>query len=254
MSVAGAQMFLAPDAPRLAAILAHPDDESRIMGGTLARHAVGGWRLGLYCATRGEAGDPSQGADQVGKLREGELEAACRTLGITQVHLGRLPDGGLASVKPSAILEDLVRYLRLFRPVVVLTFGPDGRDGHQDHITIGRLAQEAFDLSGRTDVFGEHAALGLSPWRPDRLYESAVARSVAEQFGWPHATAPDSELVRVDTTDVFDCKVQAVVRDHASQWRLSPWNSKPSEWRARGSEFFRLTRSAAGSSAQDGLL
>lgn len=40
----------------LLAIVAHPDDESFGMGGTLARYAAEGARVTLICATRGEAG------------------------------------------------------------------------------------------------------------------------------------------------------------------------------------------------------
>ena len=43
------------------AVLAHPDDESFGMGGTLALYAAEGTEVHLACATRGEAGtvDPA---------------------------------------------------------------------------------------------------------------------------------------------------------------------------------------------------
>ena len=40
----------------LLAVLAHPDDESFGMGGTLALYASRGARVFLVCATRGEVG------------------------------------------------------------------------------------------------------------------------------------------------------------------------------------------------------
>jgi LmbE family N-acetylglucosaminyl deacetylase len=42
----------------LLVILAHPDDESFAIGGTLAKYAAAGARITLICATRGEAGIP----------------------------------------------------------------------------------------------------------------------------------------------------------------------------------------------------
>ena len=42
--------------PALLVVLAHPDDESFPMGGTLAKYAAQGAEVTLVCATRGEAG------------------------------------------------------------------------------------------------------------------------------------------------------------------------------------------------------
>ena len=41
----------------LLSVLAHPDDESFGMGGTLAKYASEGVDVHLICATRGEAGE-----------------------------------------------------------------------------------------------------------------------------------------------------------------------------------------------------
>src|SRR6185295_19546504 len=43
-------------APRLMAVLAHPDDESLGIGGTLAKYASEGVEVFLLTATRGDAG------------------------------------------------------------------------------------------------------------------------------------------------------------------------------------------------------
>lgn len=245
---------MTPEAGRLVAVLAHPDDESRIMGGTLALHAERGWLVGLYCATRGEAGDPAMAPSEVAAIREAELDAACRTLGVSQLRLGRLADGGVAAADPEAVIEDVVRYLRAFRPDVIVTFGPDGRDGHPDHVAIGRIAAEAFDRSGPPGSHPHHRLLGLDPWPPARLYEAAVPASAAGRSRWPHPTVPDDQLVSVDTAPVFHRKRRAVVEDHASQWRLSPWNLSAAGWKAREIEYFRLARSAGPGGPTQGLL
>ena len=49
-------MDMTINAPALLVILAHPDDESFAMGGTLAKYAAQGVQVTLVCATRGEAG------------------------------------------------------------------------------------------------------------------------------------------------------------------------------------------------------
>lgn len=239
---------------RLVAVFAHPDDESRIVGGTLALHATRGWTVGLYCATRGEAGDPAMAPEAVAALREQELQAACGTLGIVQLHLGRLPDGGLADLDPGPIVEDVIRFLRMFRPDVVITFGPDGRDGHRDHVAMGHIATAAFQRCGSAQHHAEHGALGLAPWTPGRLYHTAMPRSAADCFGWPHPTHPDIELVRIDAASVFERKRKAVTEDHASQYRLSPWKLSAEGWKARESEHFRLAHSTTTETRGDGLL
>lgn len=238
---------------RLAAVLAHPDDESRIMGGTLALAARRGWRVTLYCATAGEAGDPSLAADEVAELRERELGAACRVLGIEQFHLGRLPDGSVADADGEAVVEDIVRHLRTVRPEVVVTFGPDGRTGHPDHVAIGLLTESAFWAAGDPERHPEHRRLGLEPWQAKRLYHTAMARSVAETLGWRHPSFPDDDLVRVAVAETFDVKRRAVVDAHASQWRLSPWNLEAG-WESRAVEHFRLAGVEPGSSRADDLL
>ena len=63
--------------PALMAVLAHPDDESFGMGGTLALYARRGYPVHYVCATRGEAGDVDpqflEGFDSVAERREAEL-------------------------------------------------------------------------------------------------------------------------------------------------------------------------------------
>jgi hypothetical protein len=68
------------------AALAHPDDESFGMGGTLALYAGQGHDVYLICATRGEAGTVAPqhltGFDSIAELRESELRCAAQQLGL----------------------------------------------------------------------------------------------------------------------------------------------------------------------------
>ena len=74
---------------RLLAVVAHPDDETFGMGGTLAHYANNGVRVYLICATRGEVGEVDEkyleGFHTVGELREHELCCAANALGIQKV-------------------------------------------------------------------------------------------------------------------------------------------------------------------------
>src|SRR6478752_7197491 len=83
-------------APRLMAVLAHPDDESLGVGGTLAKYASEGVDVFLLTATRGDGGqyrghpqsDPQHpGPLALAAIRETELRAAAAALGVREVSL-----------------------------------------------------------------------------------------------------------------------------------------------------------------------
>ena len=75
---------------RVMAVLAHPDDESLGVGGTLARCAVEGIQTFLVTATRGENGRHGfsrvVSPEELGQIRERELLAASRVLGLAEVR------------------------------------------------------------------------------------------------------------------------------------------------------------------------
>ena len=159
---------------RLAAIFAHPDDETFATGGTIARYTADGVRCSLYCATDGDAGRssgiPVSSRADLGVLRRNELRAACEILGIAPFVCGGHPDGALQSVDPDQVIGEIVALLRRERPDVVVTFGPEGAPTqHRDHKTISRLATAAFFLAGATTAFPEQLAGGVTPHRPARL-------------------------------------------------------------------------------------
>ena len=81
------------------AVLAHPDDESFGMGGTLALYARQGATVHLVCATRGEAGsvDPRylEGFASIAERRKAELRCAAEKLGLAGVHFLDYRDSGM---------------------------------------------------------------------------------------------------------------------------------------------------------------
>jgi LmbE family N-acetylglucosaminyl deacetylase len=158
---------------RLAAVFAHPDDETFATGGTLARYADAGARISLYVATDGDAGRssgiPFSSREELGRIRRAELLAACPLLGVQHVEHGGHPDGALAAADPDVVIGQIVAFLRREQPQVVLTFGPEGAPtGHRDHRAICRFATSAVLLAG-TAAFPEQLESGLARHRPDRL-------------------------------------------------------------------------------------
>jgi LmbE family N-acetylglucosaminyl deacetylase len=157
---------------KLMCILAHPDDESLGMGGTLAKYAKEGIETYLVTATRGERGRFGDAAvrpalDVVGEVREAELRAACKELGVREVHFLDYIDGDLDLAEPVEVQRRIVGLLRGIRPDVVATFGPDGAYGHPDHIAISQFAAAAVVAAADANFT---AGSGGAPHRVSKLY------------------------------------------------------------------------------------
>src|SRR5256714_15420837 len=87
----------------LMAVHAHPDDESSSTGGVLARYSAEGVRTVVVTCTNGELGDAPGGIKpgdaghdetEVARIRLGELEQACETLGVEHLELLGYHDSG----------------------------------------------------------------------------------------------------------------------------------------------------------------
>ncbi|MBM3143845.1 MAG: GlcNAc-PI de-N-acetylase [Chloroflexi bacterium] len=171
----------------LLAVLAHPDDESFGMGGTLALYAERGVDVHLVCATRGEAGEVGpeylKEYTSIADLRASELRCAAGHLGLKGVHFLNYRDSGMAgspdNEHPDALcaapLEEVAanvaRFIRELKPQVVLTFDPIGGYRHPDHIRIHEAATRACDLAG--DAAFED---GLPPYSPQKLYYHTISK------------------------------------------------------------------------------
>lgn len=137
---------------RLLVVLAHPDDESFIIGGTLARYALAGADITLLCATRGEMGrrlgtPPIATRESLPDLREQELRRACAALGVADLRLMGLRDKTVDYYDPDDLAERIGRVMTELRPQAVITFHEE-RGGHADHCAIGRAATLAHARCG----------------------------------------------------------------------------------------------------------
>ena len=174
---------------RVLAVYAHPDDESFGVGGTLAKFAAQGYQVVLACATRGEAGEISDPAlatpENLGQVREGELRASCRALGIAEPRLLDYRDSGMVGTPdnddprsyhradPETATRQLVSMIRELKPHIVITFEPNGGYGHPDHIAVSKHVTAAFDAAGDAQAYPDAGAA----WQPQRLYYGAIPRS-----------------------------------------------------------------------------
>ncbi|WP_257865656.1 N-acetyl-1-D-myo-inositol-2-amino-2-deoxy-alpha-D-glucopyranoside deacetylase [Gordonia jinghuaiqii] len=181
---------------RLLLVHAHPDDETIMTGGTIARYLAEGVDVRVLTFTLGEEGEvigdewaqlvADGGADQLGGYRILELTRALRALSPTDGPTltprflggaGRWRDSGMAGAPsanhPRALVgapfDDPVRALLDvlidFAPQVVVSYDASGTYGHPDH----RLVHEV--------TVAAVARARESGGGPVKLYESITERS-----------------------------------------------------------------------------
>ncbi len=211
----------------LLVVLAHPDDESFPMGGTLAKYVAQGTRVELICATRGEAGIPNLSPIEAAQIRERELRAAAHVLGLAGIHFLGYQDGKLASANPEYMLTQLVTLMWEIRPEVVITFGPDGISGHPDHVAIHRFTTLAFDRAGLAGARLFYLAPSAATW------QGCGVTPPQEIAGGPGAA--------IDVSNYLVTKVRAMQR-HASQHPPYPGPPEEEAERLACHEYFTLAR------------
>jgi len=210
----------------LLVVIAHPDDESFPVGGTLAKYAAEGVRVVLVSATRGEAGIPGLSAVETGRLREAELSSAAQTLGVAHLEFLDYLDGEFNRADEEAVVGKLLEIIQQEKPDALLTFGADGISGHPDHVAVHRFTTAAFDRSG---ISG-------------RLLYMLPSEATQQGCGIP----PSKELaggavVSIDISDYRVSKVRAM-QCHASQ--EPPFSGAPEEEgdKLTSHEYFVLAR------------
>lgn len=191
----------------LAAVLAHPDDESFSCAGALALAHDEGRTTRLLVVTRGEAGAPEgeePGDASVADRREAELICAARKIGLDEVSLLEgYPDGGIADESFERLVDEIAAWLGDRRPQAVITFGPHGVTGHPDHIVVGSAVRWAVERLSEAGL-APHAVYAVSP--------------IFDPGGNRFDLSPEEQAAthRIEITAVAGRKLDAL-RCHASQ-------------------------------------
>jgi LmbE family N-acetylglucosaminyl deacetylase len=143
-------------------VWAHPDDEAYLSGGLMALARDNGQRVVCVTATRGERGTPDPVAwppDLLAAEREQELRRCLDILGVTEHEWLGYRDGECPAVPAAEAVERLCTVIERVRPDTVLTFGPDGLTGHDDHRAVSAWTDAAFDRSAGPGARLLHATL-----------------------------------------------------------------------------------------------
>ena len=188
------------------AVGAHPDDVEIACGGTLAKLARQGYRVGIVDLTDGEPTPHSPGPE----ARAAEAEAARRTLGAhVRLQLGmtnrRLFDSFEARVA-------LAKVFRHYRPKLVFGFGEKTPLASPDH----------FQAMQITDAGVFYAR--LTKW--DQFFDGLPVHTISAylyytlaftSFGIP----PGAGQIVVDVSDTLSTKLEAI-RCYETQFGAKP--------------------------------
>lgn len=163
---------------------AHPDDIELTCGGTAAKLADSGKKIGIIDLTQAELS--SRGNLE---LREEETKNASAVLGIEVRENLKLQDGNI--INDEASREKVITALRTYAPDIV--FAPYPNDRHPDHINASKLIRESCFYSGLSKIkTGE-----LSAHRPGKVFYYPQAYDIPVSF-------------IMDVSDTFEKKMEAI--------------------------------------------
>jgi LmbE family N-acetylglucosaminyl deacetylase len=214
---------------------AHPDDETIVTGGTMAKLARGGHRVVMVTATKGEHGEVADGfLDPGEELWHRRVEETALSADILVVarheFLGYVDSGMMGTPENDApnsfwgadvdeAAGRLGAILREESTDVLVVYDDNGNYGHPDHIQVHRVGVRAGELAGVErvyeatidqdhfrDLFKRSAELGLEQPEDTQVDDGEF------EMGKPGAMI----TTRVDVRDVLDTKRRAMAA-HASQ-------------------------------------
>lgn len=142
---------------RVIAAFAHPDDETMLIGGTLAMLAGAGAQVDIVCATRGEGGEvgepPICTPEELGVVRESELRCAAGALGARSLTIlgyvdppvDEAGEGMDFSSDVAGLASKLAAQIEARDAEALITHGSNGEYGHPAHKTMFAAARQALD-------------------------------------------------------------------------------------------------------------
>lgn len=175
-----------PIVASFASIGAHPDDDDSALLAYVSRGMLA--RTANTVITRGDGGQNAIGPELyqgLGVVRTEELLSARRLDGAEQ-YFTRGFDFGFSKTwdetmrlwGEETVLEDLVRFIRAWRPDVILNHHArefETESGHGHHQATGYILPKAIQLAADPNAFPEMLAEGLLPWKTPKVYLRGAA-------------------------------------------------------------------------------
>lgn len=134
-----------PQKKNILAIFAHPDDESFGPAGTIAKWSKDN-NIYLITVTDGRHGlNPNKlSPEDLKETRKKETIKASKILGIKEVKFLDFEDGSLCNNLYHKLSKKIYKFVKLYKPEILITFDPNGLSGHIDHIAVSYVTTYIF--------------------------------------------------------------------------------------------------------------
>ena len=264
-------------------IVAHPGDEALGFGGAIASAAADGAYVVVVCVTRGwfdrrlPTGPPLPGGKNrdvktgaimwrnLDTVREDELRRSVAVLGVRVVRMLDYAEGNLDRENFDHLVGRIVEPIRMHKPEVILSFGPDGVTGDSDHVTLSRAVRAAYARAAEPLAYEDDLEEDQVAWRAAKLYDLVVPPGAVASLG--DRLPAESYGSRVEPTvalelgEMAQLKLAAISRHVSQTGSAGPFHDWGSDQRDAwlATEHYRLAASALGtppageSSLFDGL-
>ncbi|MEX2421701.1 MAG: PIG-L family deacetylase [Actinomycetota bacterium] len=222
-------------------VWAHPDDETYLTAGLMARAVRNGSRVVCVTATRGEGGsmdDEKWPPETMGEVRTRELERGLQILGVDEHEWLDLPDIGMDTGLPDQGYERVRDLVAQVQPDTILTFGPDGMTDHAAHKDVSRWATTALREAGKpgsrvlyATVTPEWAEEFLPVWEPFNVFRPGTPPiTPREELAIHYELPPDILEMKVEAISAHESQVASIIEAvGADVW-----------WKEMSLEAFRL--------------
>jgi LmbE family N-acetylglucosaminyl deacetylase len=202
---------------RLLGVWAHPDDETYLTAGLMARTIEAGGAVTVLTATCGELGLPAgdgRTAGQRATLRRAEMAEAMAVLGVVDVRYLHHPDGGLAGLTPGWLATEIAACIDQVDPDMIVTFDPSGATGHPDHIAACEATTAAWIDTG-TAARPLYYTCQTPAWYDEfRTIHDAIGMWMGPE---PAGTPERDVSLRVDLSPAEADRTRVALAGHHSQ-------------------------------------
>lgn len=249
-------------------IVAHPGDEAFGFGGAIASAAATGAYVVVVCATRGwfdtrlygapaapggknrDVKDAAVNWRNVDTVREDELRRSVALLGVRVVRMLDYAEGDLDRADFDHLVGRIVEPIRMHRPEVILSFGPDGVTGDSDHVVLSRAVRAAYDRAAEPLAYENVIEEDQVAWRAAKLYDLVVPQAVVARLGERQPAegygSRDEPTLALELGELAQLKLAAITRHVSQTGSDGPFHDWGSEAREAwlGTEHYRLAVSA----------
>ena len=249
-------------------VVAHPGDEAFGFGGAIARAAAEGAYVVVVCVTRGwfdprlTVASPLPGGKNrdpktdpimwrnLDTEREDELRRSVAVLGVRVVRMLDYAEGELDEADFDHLVGRIVEPIRMHRPEVILTFGPDGVTGDPDHIVLSRAVDVAYERAAEPLAYEDDLEEDQVAWRAAKLYHLAMpidaVRSVLGDRAPDDIGSPLEPTVALELGEFAQLKLAAIGRHVSQTGSAGPFHDWEREARDAylATEYYRLATSA----------